>query len=221
MTRTTAPHSRNSGMIGAGLFLLVLALLLAGAPGKLLAQPTVDGRFYGGGDYQYYVPFATSAGGSVLHYTVADNRLYVALVVDRSVNDNVFDRGPGSATAYMTSAGWGGHRTARRLIDSEFAEFTLDIGGQSWTWKQGYAGQPGVNSQNSNNTLATWISDHTVSGGEGTPPPGLQSASSMSWNMNRYASRLNDPVTIRAGPWVLRLTPTAGNRRFWPARRTT
>ena len=158
--------------------------------------PTVNGLFYGNGDHLRYpaTPYAVSDQGSRLYVTLIDGTLYVALVNDRSVNDNLFAPGPGGQQPYMNSGGWGSHRTARRLIDSEYAEFTLTVGqganAVSYTWKQGYAGQPGLSATNANKTLPTWISDTTVSGGVGTAPPGTNSASSLMWNMNNYATRL-------------------------------
>ena len=173
---------------------VVFSLLLFSS--NLFAQsstPTVNGLYYGDGDVNRYpsTPYAISNGGSKLYVTLQNGTLYVALVVDRSINDNVFDEGPGKATDYMTSAGWGSHRTAKRLTDSEFAEFTLTVGEggneQSFVWQHGYAA---AGNGSNNKTVANWISDETVAGGLGTPPPGWQSASSLMWNMNNYATRL-------------------------------
>ncbi len=174
--------------------LLVCAALGAALAVPVLGQgPTPNGLYYGDGDSSRYpaVPYAVSVSGSRLYATLVDTTLHVVLVVDRSVNDNVFDVGPGSATAYMTSADWGSHRTARRLCDSEFAEFFLTVGSgaeeQTFQWRQGYAG---ASSGSRDKTVANWISDTTVAGGGGNPPPGLVSASSMQWNMNNYAAKL-------------------------------
>jgi hypothetical protein len=181
--------------------------------------PTVNGLFYaptdngvldpvnGIPDSQRYpsTPYAISVGGSKVYLTLIDGTLYVALVVDRLVNDNMFDAGPGGPQPYMNSGGWGSHRTARRLIDSEYAEFFLIVGEGAnqvtFNWLQGYAGQPGVGPADADKTNATWISDTTVSGGMGAAPPGLISASSLMWNMNNYATRLanNDSLWTMPG----------------------
>jgi hypothetical protein len=146
---------------------------------RAAGPPTVNGLFFGDGDDSLYIPYATSEYGSILYIYFDNPTLYVALVVDRSVNDNVFS--PASNKAYTQSAGMNPPRDAKRLYDSEFASFTFECETVplSWTWQMGYAGKPG----------ATWIADHTVGGGLGTPPPGIVSASSLSWNMNTYEAK--------------------------------
>jgi len=144
------------------------------------ASPVVNGLFFGDGDYLRYSLFNTSYGGSGLYYAIEGNTLYVALVVGREVNDNVF----GDRT-YTRDAGWQPAHTAKKLTDSEFAEFSLTVGNQSWTWRQGYAAQPGGTR---NNTQATWFSSHLAGAGSGTPPPGYVSSSSFVWNLNTYAT---------------------------------
>ncbi len=59
---------------------------------RVLGARRTDGQrpLYGDGDEHAYVLYNTSIGGSKLWYTVSGNRLYVALVVSRAVNDNVF-----------------------------------------------------------------------------------------------------------------------------------
>lgn len=174
---------------------LLSLLMLLGIGGAWASAPTPDGRFYGDGDYMRYgAPYAVSAGGSELYVTLVDRALYVALVVNRRVNDNVFS----SVAAYRESAGWNPPRTAQRLIDSEFAAFTLTLGEgatqETWTWQQGYAG---VSSGAESNTNENWISGLGVSGGSpvGTSlPPGIVMASSMAWNMNNYAYRVNRSI---------------------------
>jgi len=176
------------------------AVLMGMMAGVQAGAPTTDGRFYGGGDNLRYpsTPYAVSENGSKMYVTLVNNVLYVALVVDRSFNDNVFDV---SATDYMGTAGWtsGGNLTATRRIDSEYAEFNLIVGSganeQTFNWKQGYAGQSdqgqGGSGTQYNRSNQTWISDHTINGGDGpSPPPGIVSASSFAWNMNNYAARL-------------------------------
>ena len=170
---------------------LFLALIL-GVQVDAFSQnaPTVNGLFYGNGDNERYNLYSESPNGSKLYFNVTDGTLYVALVVDpENVNDNTFDlHAGGGDTPYMESAGWETHRAIRRVIDSEFAQFTLNVGNESWTWKQGYAGQPGVNQNNVTNTDATWVSGVNVAGGTGEEtPPGYAAASSLAWNMNNYA----------------------------------
>ena len=167
----------------------------------LYAAPVVNGLFYGDGDYSEYTLYAISENGSRLYVSYADSRLYVALVVSRAVNDNVFSSK--SDKAYVQNAGWSSHRDAKRLMDSEFASFSLEVGDQSWNWQQGYAGQPDGGSDPSS---ATWISDATVSGGTGTPPPGYDSSSSIVWNLNTYAS---DP----APAW--NMTVLGSSQKYW------
>jgi len=175
--------------------------------------PTVNGLFYGNGDNLRYPsrPYAYSVGESRLYATVINQTLYVALVLNRHVNDNVFS----PTRAYTRSAGWNPPRPANRLFDSEFAEFSLTLGEganeQSWTWQQGYAG---VASGPVSNTNENWISGPTVAGGGGDPPPGLVSASSFAWNLNNYAYRVNNGIdpgwdmgpAESAGDWTSPIT---------------
>ncbi len=154
----------------------ILALSAAATAATATAAPTVNGLFFGDGDQNRYVLYNTSVGGSKLWYTVADNRLYVALVVDRSVNDNLFANKSGKD--YTSSAGWNPPHLASRLIDSEFASFTLTVGDTEFEWQQGYGEE--INGE--------WISDHTTGAGSGTPPPDYVSASSFAWNINNYLS---------------------------------
>jgi len=144
------------------------------------AAPTVNGLFYGDGDDGRYVLIGESARGSKLYAYMDGTTYYSALVVDRNVKDNVHGN-----LAYTDSAGWNPPHEFRRLTDSEFMGFTLTCGTTSWTWRQGYADQP---DDPKNNTNPTWFSDETAGAGEGTPPPGHESSSSLVWNMNNYAS---------------------------------
>ncbi len=149
--------------------------LLAGGERVNAAVPTVNGLFYGDGDQHNYVLYNTSIGGSKLWYTFADNRIYVALVVDRSVNDNVFGN-----RDYTQSAGWGPPHPANRLVDSEYAQFTLTVGSTTFQWNQGYGALVG----------GVWNSDHTTGAGSGTPPAGYVSSSSFAWNINNYEANV-------------------------------
>lgn len=218
------PFRGHRGDSAAGrTWLAALALVLSMGLGQTAwAQPTVNGSFYCSGDSQYYTLFNTSYLGSPLYISVVDQTLYVALVVSSEfVNDNTYDRHGGQGkTPYMRSAHWDGmHRGMRRAIDSEYAEFYLEIGNDSWNWRQGYGGQvdtsgstyDGGSVNRTNAGGRTWISDHRVAGGALTGnfgstnpglPPGHTSASSLAWNMNNYAASL--PVNGGSGPlWVM------------------
>jgi hypothetical protein len=187
----------------ATLLVIVMLALVLFAQGEApraeaAGAPTVNGLFFGDGDNNLYVPYATSEYGSILYVYFANPNLYVALVVDRSVNDNVFS--PSSNRAYTQSAGMNPPRAADRLYDSEFAAFTLECqtAPLSWSWQMGYGGKPG----------ATWIADHTVGGGQGTPPPGIVSGSSFAWNMNTYEAKAY-PAGV---PWDMYVFGTANTQ---------
>ncbi|MDZ7841401.1 MAG: C25 family cysteine peptidase [Gammaproteobacteria bacterium] len=197
----TTSASARCGLLRRGMAAVVLLTGMASGlavPPAWAQEPIVNGQFYGDGDENRYpsTPYAVSENGSELYVTLVNGTLYVALVVTRTFNDNVFDSESGSA--YLLDAGWGdgGNTTACRRMDSEFAEFTLEVGDTfSYTWQQGYAGQSdeaggGNPCGRHDRRNATWISDVTVSGGGGTPPPGVESASSLMWNMNNYADSL-------------------------------
>ena len=146
--------------------LLLLGSMLAasvGLPSPALAgTPTVNGQFYGDGDYLNYpsTPYATSAGGSTIYLTLVDGTLYVALVVSRSVNDTMMAPKNVNGNQYIGSGGWGGHREGKRLMDSEFAGFSLTVGSgateQTWNWQQAFGG--GVGALGDNFTNESWES---------------------------------------------------------------
>lgn len=179
-------------------------------------SPTVNGLFHaptnsegeidfenGTPDSELYDLFGIGDRGSKLYTNITNDTLYVALVVSRDVNDNVFALNRGQDREYedyLETAGWdsGGNLHFTRRVDSEYAGFNLmvgtengDNGSEDWEWKQGYAGQE--NNGDVDRREATWISNTEVSGGdEAETPPGYQSASSIAWNMNRYAKGLDD-----------------------------
>jgi hypothetical protein len=181
-------------------------------------HPTVNGLYWGDGDGENYYGNAIAFGvdtDSRLYKFVdpegtPDRRLYVTLVIDGNFNDNAFDRVVNKElSAYMESAGWPKYRTAKSLMDSEYATFSVDICGQDATWVQGYARQfegitpEGVGTGSelpisfSNNTSATWVSDHTITTGSGTPPDGFKSSSSIVWNLNNYATTPQYNMDVR------------------------
>jgi hypothetical protein len=150
---------------------LVCVLLFYPSSGILAQSPTINGLYYGDNDQNLYVQYNTSGFGSTLWYSFSDNTLFVALVVDRSVNDNVFGN-----REYTQNAGWGPPHTANRLTDSEYASFTLTIGSQTYIWNQGYAALVG----------GEWVSNNVSGAGTGTAPPGYISSSSFVWNITNY-----------------------------------
>ncbi len=173
-----------------------------GSSGLMNGPPTVNGLFYGDGDDIYYTLLSTSYFGSKLYayYDAPSNRLYVALVVDRSINDNVF-RGGDTGTGYMTSAGWGGgggqQRNAVKLTDSEFAGFTFacEVGDplRTWAWQQAYGCAPSSASN-------PWASRADCGPGSGTPPPSYQSSSSFVWNINNYRDKYGTTAPPSGSP---------------------
>ncbi|HEC76017.1 MAG TPA: hypothetical protein ENI33_02015, partial [Thermoplasmatales archaeon] len=151
--------------------------------------PTVNGLFYGDGDYNKYYYLSEDPGRGTLYYYLDNDILYIAVVVNASVNDNVFgDKGNTSDITYLQRAGWHtasngykGH-TAKELIGSDHLEFKLTIGNESWKWKQDYV----YDLDNDKNPYESdWVSDPWDHDGGGTPPPGfIKSASSLQWNFN-------------------------------------
>lgn len=166
-----------------------LALIAASAVPPAAAAdgpPIVNGLFYGDGDSAVYVPYSTSEHGSTVYVYSEGTTLYVALVIDRSVNDNVCS--PRGDEAYPQDAGWTNHRNCKRLTDSEYVTFELTCSAtqESWSWRQGYARK----------VDGAWISDNAIPEG-GIAPPGYTSASSWTWNLNNYEA--NYPAV----PWDL------------------
>ena len=169
------------------------AIVLSACCASAQTIPTVNGLFYGDGDYERYVPIATSAEGGRLYgyFDTTTGRYYAAVVVSRQVNENVF----GNA-AYTENAGWKPAHTFKRVTDSEFMGFTLTCGKTSWTWRQGYCAQPDTEK---NNTNPSWFSSHLAGAGTGTPPPGYVSSSSLVWNLNHHASGASPSWDVTAG----------------------
>ena len=203
-TREAAGKRRKKGAwlrplaVLALLFLFALVAASAGSQEASAADPPiVNGLFYGDDDYLTYWPWGYSANGSKLFVYFQDPILYVALVVDREINDNVCD-GQFSASSpdYVQDAGYANHRSCKRLIDSEFASFDLrcTTAPNQWAWRQGYAGE----------VEGTWISGTTVGGGLGTPPPTYVAGSSFAWNVNHYQNDWPAAYPDPSGPpWDL------------------
>jgi hypothetical protein len=171
-----------------------LLLLLLPSADAAAGPPTVNGLFYGNGDDQKYIPYLTSVGGSVqyVYFDALTNNLYVALVVDHSVNDLVCapnEGGGQNANLYVKSAGWGNHRDCKRASDSEYASWTLacTLGDEekTWNWQQalGCAITGGANPSN-------WVSDESCGPSQGGGPWPQSIVSSTSWvhNVNAFQS---------------------------------
>ncbi len=157
-----------------------------------MAQPTVNGLFYGDGDNALYQPYSTSNGGSVLYsyYHAPTTTLYVALVVSHTVNDLVCTPRPNKAYTASATPPWGNHRSCKRGTDSEYAEFTFECAPgspNSWTWQQalGCALVPGPPPN-------SWTSAPNPPCGSSTPPatwpPGINASTSWVANINTYQS---------------------------------
>jgi hypothetical protein len=207
------PRGARRASIWQSILILVTALALSGA--FFWAAPlqtaradtlTVDGRLFGDGDIHRYSLIAQEQGTpprAGLYTRVENGNLYVALAYSRVGNDNVFDAGQ---TLYMASAGWVAppHRTAKRLTDSEYAEFTFEVCGRSWTWRQAYAYSPTYSPY-----VANWRSDHLGGAGGGAPPPDIVSSSAMVWNLNNGASGATPRWDVTQG------NPANADREKW------
>ena len=166
----------NSLMVLAAVVLLLpVAAVTAAAP------PVVDGRFYGGADPDAndYVLLAQDPGRGDLYYYQDGSTLYLAVVVNTDVNDNVF--GNMSLVGdqdYVKTVSWKGQanqHTAKALVNSEMMQLQFACAGQTWGWQQDYVYDSG----------GTWLSDPM--GPDGTkvwPSVLIASASSLAWNFN-------------------------------------
>jgi hypothetical protein len=149
--------------------------------------PTVNGLFYGDGDWDRYEFLAENPGRSALYYYLDTNTniLYAALVISTSFNDNVFGQ-QGVDTAYVDSAGWNNHN-AKHLMNSDHSVWNLCCGSCGcWTWVQDYIYDV---DGDRDPTEADWLSDpYGPDSTFGSPPTGfIASASSLQWNLNWHA----------------------------------
>jgi hypothetical protein len=165
----------------------------------LPAEKPVNGLFYGDGDYLsgryeivgYSPPLTTGVRTRATMYRDRDASgwLYFALVVDRSVNDNVFGNVSNNQPdrAYLDTAGWGSAKhDFGQLWGSDHMMFKMSCISptQVFTWYHGYIYAEG-NASNPTR-LGPWLSGPgDGSTGGGNPPPTLVSASSLMWNMNK------------------------------------
>jgi len=158
------------------------------APSTLSAQaPTVNGLFYGDGDYQRYIFWAEAqeARGD-LYYYIDGDILYLAVVASENLTcDNVFGEDP-TDQAYVQSAGWDDKHTGKDLVGSDKLIMTLRSGASEWNWIQDYA----YSEDGDKDAFeADWRSDHLDGDGSGTVPPGfIESSSSFVANINYHAS---------------------------------
>lgn len=180
----------------------MITLLVAAVPAPRVQAGDVppvevNGLFYGDGDdarYEVYsysppIPPSTRNRGTLYFRDEFDGDgerwLYFAMVLDRSVNDNVFAIRQGNTADrdYLDSSGWGnnGH-TFDQLYKSDCLTMTLRCGDDTtYTWTQGYI-YDGDGDQDP--LEGDWLSDvGDPNQGGGTPPPSLHSASSLQWNM--------------------------------------
>jgi hypothetical protein len=177
---------RTTRIISLLSLLALVLVMLPAAASIAAAPPEVNGLFYGDGDHADYIPLGENAGRGTIYYYVENtdadpdpDKLYLAVVVDTSVNDNVFgDTNDLDDSAYLVDAGWSGggsHHTASALIQSDNVEILLACGAYSAQWNQDYIYDTG----------SGWASG--PGGPDGTPIPieltPAYYASSLQWNL--------------------------------------
>ncbi|MDZ7724708.1 MAG: GEVED domain-containing protein [candidate division KSB1 bacterium] len=196
----------------------------------LNATPTVNGLFYGDGDSgEYEVLAENEEGRGTLYYYLENNSLYMAVVVDPSVNDNVFDKF--KETDYISSAGWsrGAGRTGYELVGSDHLEFsftrTKNGVNETLSWHQDYV----YDADGDGDPMeADWLSDAWGDDGSSKngllPPEGTISKSSLQWNLNNDSWVTNHPEYFDGGgrraPWKSPHDPNdpnslSGGYPFW------
>jgi len=145
-------------------------------------SPTVNGLFYGDGDVNKYNLLSTALGGrGSVYFRLDGDTLYLAVLVNSSVNDNVFGSNK-LDRSYLDSANWNNHN-GKHLLNSDNVELRLTDGGTNdYQWEQDYCYDADGDRDPSE---ADWLSDPYGADGGGTPPPGLTaSASSLQYNLN-------------------------------------
>jgi len=184
MTRHLFQLALIIGLLSATLTVIPTAEAAAGTP-------PVNGLYFGDGDEaNYYFLMGGTSGRGDVYYNLTGNTLYVLMLVDEGVNDNVFgwSKKHDPDRAYVESAGWGQEHTANKLIGSDHLEAGVSCGDLSWQWSQDYVYRSGYLPPKLAQNIpfqTDWLSDPYGSDGGGTPPPGLiASASSMQWNFN-------------------------------------
>jgi len=174
--------------------------------------PTVNGLFYGDGDFEKYTLIASSTENSGAIYTYLDEgtgTLYVAVLYDDgdnngalNLNDNVF----GGSNDYLASAGWGSHTFGSGLEETDNLKLRFLCDGTEYTWFQDL-----VDNSTDDDALwgpdpsvGTWTSSAEVGDassfekdlGSHNPPPNLVSASSPQYNMIQIAADIADNGVI-------------------------
>jgi len=179
-------HEYRNRVAGA----LTAILFGAGPVCVVQAAPTVNGLFYGDGDVDEYAFLQNdTTGGSrgKLYAAQEGSTVYLALVVDETVNDNICGTKSGQPpndSDYMASANWDAVHTCERLIGSDHLEIGVQCGVEyDWFQDLVYAADGADDSADPNNE--TWLSDENGPDGAITAlPPALTSASSTQWNLN-------------------------------------
>lgn len=154
--------------------------------------PVVNGLFYGDGDDASYIYLSENPDRAKLYYYLNGDTLYVAVVLDRAVNDNVFgDTSDDTDKLYLQSAGWAGvgnQHNFKALELSENMEFRLTCAAIDESWIQGYLYDlDGDTDPNE----ADWLSGPGDNSNGGPPPSTftlINTASSLQWNLNNFAS---------------------------------
>jgi Peptidase family C25 len=173
----------------------VLATMIVMAVSASSARAvTVNGLFFGDGDYQQYLLLANDTGGGSrgkIYYYLDGNTIYLALVASKTVNDNVFGVKNGSPNdgAYMSSAGWSPVHSFQRLYGSDHAIFGIECGATGSTPDWGFTMDLLYDADgDADPAEADFIGDPF--GGDGAVtalPPDFMSSTSIAWNMNNTA----------------------------------
>lgn len=179
---------------------IFLHLLFFSCLTSLLAQPELNGRFYGDGDNSVYHFLAAGLDDRAILYYYLDsstNDLFIACVVSEDVNDCVLGKqGDATDVAYCVSVGWGKEHWGKSLVKSDHLELkvtTCSNGAITWTIDFVEDADADENPQE-----ADWYSSNVnpITGvkapdGAGTAPAGTESRSSMQWNLNYGANPAN------------------------------
>lgn len=188
-------------MLSRSLSILFFFLLLNINQAFSQTPPITNGLFYGDGDHERYALLYNDVGRGKMYYYVDANKMYLAFVLDPSLNDNVV--GDGSMTGYMESVDWLTDHNFGKLEGSDrLIEISFACGGTtSYIWDQDYLWGGDGNDPNLLDWLPNGINNVGDNGGN-TPPPGYIVASSMAWNMNNtnWDVQQGDP-SAGSGAW--------------------
>jgi hypothetical protein len=150
----------------------------------------VDGALYSTGDSLNY----SYAGEALLGNAILWDHIeysggtpmtyYVAVEVNAGYVDNVFDRTSNDGQKYLTDVGWSSHTFKDLLRSDQLGEtgyITFACGTGLYQWRQDLIEEEkgaGANCEQ-DPFNCEWTSLVVA----GTPPPGIQTASSLQWNM--------------------------------------